>query len=118
MENLIDSLTCFLNLRKGRHFLYQPKYLPCCNRTGCDACIRNLIRSDLFVCPLCNSTSKIDIIHQINECKLKPAYEASQILENNLIDINDYLCNKLESSIKNTEGINYYCTHNFILFSI
>ena len=112
MESLIENLTCYLNDRKVKHIYSNPKLLPCCRKTACDQCIIDLLdihtRPAKFICPFCNASSKIDLIIDENndraiECKLKPDYDASILLDKNLIDLNEYLIDKVEYALKTTE---------------
>ena len=113
MDNIIENLMCYLNERKTRHFLTNPKHLPCCNKIFCDQCILETLNTHvqpvLYHCSFCDSKTKIELNYDEQnravECKLKPANEANKALEKHLIDINDFLINKLEISLKNTEGL-------------
>jgi hypothetical protein len=111
MDSLIEKLCCFLIEKKNRHFFINPKLLPCCGQTACDKCIIQCLvvqqKTNLLICPFCNASSGIELINDERgniECKLKPNHDASRALEKNLIDINNFLINKMESAIKQTEG--------------
>lgn len=128
MEPLIESLTCSLDLNGGgrngflggnKHFLDNPKYLPCCRRKACNACIiKHLTRRRhstatqadvMFVCPWCVKNTRVSVTvsslvnggHQ--EVNLDPDEAARDEYERNLNEINMHLIRKLDSTLKNIE---------------
>jgi hypothetical protein len=120
MEPLIDSLACDLSTNGtkdgflgGRHFLDNPKYLPCCNRKACNKCVLKCLTKRrltgqhhpeiFFNCPWCKKSSKLTM--NGDECNLESDDYARDEYEKNLVDINHYLIKKLETNMKNVEGI-------------
>lgn len=112
-EHLIEALTCPLSIGSKkfafhRHFLEQPKILPCCNLTVCNKCIVRHLASKrncadfYFKCPFCEIVSRIKVINE--ECDLDVNIMAANQLERNFTDINHYLLKKLENNVKNIEG--------------
>lgn len=132
MDTLIDSLTCSLDSNGtngsitnmggfmiGKHFLDNPKYLPCCRRKACNNCVvKHLTRRRhsanvpevLFSCPWCSKSTRVGLINMPNgaqEVNFENDEMARGEYERNLTSINQYLIKKLETGLKNIEGIIY-----------
>ena len=134
MESLIEAFICRLNSKhassssngtelyltnRNRHFLENPKILPCCRQIACNKCVIKHARTSsgsrkissssssseyetcLFNCPFCNNKFKFSISN--NECDLESDEMASREYDRNLIEINHYLVKKLDGSMKNIE---------------
>lgn len=126
-ESLIDALTCNLNTSNGlgkahanRHFLDNPKKLPCCNRLACNRCVIKALTPVLkrsstsssssmsssemaYNCQLCHTSTRVGV-NSNGECKLETDELALREFDRFLYDINHYLVNKCENSLKNLYG--------------
>ena len=131
MESLIESLTCTLDMNgtnggvgisagaflTGKHFLDNPKYLPCCRRKACNSCVLKHLSKRrhsaatqpemLFNCPWCSKNTRVSVMSSPNgyqEVNLDSDEFARAEYERNLNEINHYLIKKLENGIRNIEG--------------
>ena len=111
MDSLIVSLTCQLNLKNNPgdiHLLENPHILPCCRRSACQKCILKMLSTKsgspeyVFECVFCQKISKVKAIG--DEIKLESDDVAARELKKNLNEINRYVLNKLENSMRNMEG--------------
>jgi hypothetical protein len=128
MEPLVNILTCKLKTDKHshRHFLDEPRILPCCQERACNKCILRSLsqrqplfpQSDMeFHCPLCKKVSKISISNA-NECKLELDDSADKEFNRYAYDLNHYLVDKLDSAIKHVQGrFLIYCIFSNLFFS-
>lgn len=149
MESLIEAFICHLHVRPNgkssassaaagdgyvgrRHFLDDPKILPCCRQTACNKCVIKYaqnhpgpsssasltsgggirkaastnsydIESHIFYCPFCSNKFKFNVNTTTNQCDLESNESVSKEYDRNLIEINHYLVKKLENSMKNIE---------------
>jgi DNA-binding beta-propeller fold protein YncE len=140
MESLVEAFLCRLgsktnqfnqtsthNSSGNKHFLDNPRILPCCKQAACQKCIIKQSRLDSakrqssgssassllnssnnhdiykFVCPFCDQKIRFELNIHTLETSLELNESAVQQFDSSIIELNHYLVKKLDTSVKNIE---------------
>ena len=94
MNDNYEILICKYNLKKSKHFIKKPKFLPC-HESICEDCILNeLSESGTFFCKFCS------IIHEIDE--IIPNKSLQELIDNNLSNLSRI---KVKEFFENEESL-------------